>query len=273
MPQSTVSRHLKPLFDAGWIAKRTEGTASLYRAALDSQHAAAQELWTLTAAQFDGAPTSADDDHRLAAVLAERASDTKAFFGRIGGEWSTLRRDLFGEHFGVEALLGLIDPALVVADLGCGTGEAAERLAPLVAKVIAVDRERAMLDAARKRLRGCANVEFREGELSRLPLRDGEADAAVLVLVLHHLELPAHAIAEAARTLRPRGLLLVVDMVAHDRSEWRHTMGHVHLGFSDHDVRGWDGAGGLKLVRHRRLAPDTNARGPGLFAALWRKGA
>ncbi|MFO0874552.1 MAG: class I SAM-dependent methyltransferase [Phycisphaerales bacterium] len=200
-----------------------------------------------------------------------RRSDTKAFFGRIGGEWSSLRRDLFGEAFSLEALLGLIDPALVVADLGCGTGEASERLAPLVSKVIAIDRERAMLDAARKRLRAFTNIEFREGEFARLPLRDGEVDAGVVMLVLHHIEQPRAAIAEAGRAIKPRGLLLVVDMVAHDRAEWRHTMGHMHLGFSESDVRGWDGSGGLALVRHRRLTPDTETKGPGLFAALLRK--
>ncbi|MFM7800418.1 MAG: ArsR/SmtB family transcription factor, partial [Planctomycetota bacterium] len=31
LPQSTVSRHLKPLFEQGWVAKRTEGTQSLFR--------------------------------------------------------------------------------------------------------------------------------------------------------------------------------------------------------------------------------------------------
>ena len=31
LPQSTVSRHLKALHDHGWIIKRSEGTASLYR--------------------------------------------------------------------------------------------------------------------------------------------------------------------------------------------------------------------------------------------------
>ena len=33
-PQSTVSRHLKVLLDHGWIVKRSEGTASLYRSAV-----------------------------------------------------------------------------------------------------------------------------------------------------------------------------------------------------------------------------------------------
>ena len=35
-----------------------------------------------------------------------------------------------------------------------------------------------MLDAARRRLTGRSNVEFRQGALEALPLKDGEADAA-----------------------------------------------------------------------------------------------
>lgn len=269
LPQSTVSRHLKTLLDGEWIARRAEGTTSLYRvAALPSS---AAELWKLTRARFDAAPTVIDDDHRLAVVLAERSADAKAFFGRIGGEWSTLRRELFGDRFNDEALLSLLAPDLVVADLGCGTGEASERLAPLVGRVIAIDREPAMLAAARKRLASFENVEFRQGDLLTLPLRDGEVDAAVMALVLHHAVSPKDAILEAGRALRRGGRLLIVDMVAHDRESWRHTMGHRHLGFDEREVSAWSGAGGMTLRRVRRLRPESAAKGPGLFAALLEK--
>ncbi len=275
LPQSTVSRHLKPLFDASWVTKRNEGTASLYRLAVDALPAEARQLWLLTHVRFDGTAVASEDEHRLRRVLAERPSDTKAFFGRIGGEWSSLRRELFGEGFSDEALMCLIDPRWVVADLGCGTGEASERLAPIVARVIAIDREQAMLDAARKRLRGAGNVEFRVGEFGRLPLRAGEIDAAVAMLVLHHLDHPQAAVGDVFRALRPGGRLLVVDMVAHDRRHWRDTMGHRHLGFTEGDVASWGSAHdspGMTLLRFRRLSADTVAKGPGLFAALFERG-
>lgn len=272
LPQSTVSRHLKTLLDGEWILRRAEGTTSLYRLAT-SLPQPALELWSLTRARFDAAPAVLDDDHRLAVVLAERSADAKAFFGRIGGEWSTVRRELFGDRFNDEALLSLLSPDLVVADLGCGTGEAAERLAPLVRRVIAVDREPAMLAAARKRLAAYANVEFRQGDLLELPLGTGEVDAAVMALVLHHAAAPKEAIAEAGRALRTGGGLLIVDMVAHDRESWRHTMGHRHLGFAEGEIEQWNGAGGMKLRRVRRLRPESTAKGPGLFAALMQRSA
>ena len=53
-----------------------------------------------------------------------------------------------------------------------------------------------------------------------------------MMLVLHHVPEPAEALAEAARVLRPGGRLLIVDMLPHDRDEYRQQMGHVWLGFS-----------------------------------------
>ncbi|MFM8699373.1 MAG: ArsR/SmtB family transcription factor, partial [Phycisphaerales bacterium] len=47
LPQSTVSRHLKPLFDDGWVAKRAEGTQSLYRLRGDDLEPGMRALWQM----------------------------------------------------------------------------------------------------------------------------------------------------------------------------------------------------------------------------------
>jgi ArsR family transcriptional regulator len=186
----------------------------------------------------------------------------------MGGDWDALRATLFGDLFTSEALLALVSPRLLVADLGCGTGFATELLAPVVGAVIAVDREPAMLDAARQRLGDVANVEFRKGDLTALPLADGEVEAAVCLLVMVYLDDPAGAVAEMARILEPGGRAVIVDMVRHDRSSYLHTMGQKHLGFACSDVQAWASAAGFAEVRHRLLRPDTSAKGPGLFAAV-----
>ena len=81
------------------------------------------------------------------------------------------------------------------------------------------------------------NVDLRQGRIESLPIADAELDAATLVLVLHYLAEPAVAIREAARTLRPGGRLLVVDMLPHDRAEYRQEMGHVWLGLEPDGLR------------------------------------
>lgn len=273
LPQSTVSRHLKLLHDAGWTTKRSEGTASLYRLAHAALDPDMRELWQLARAQLGTTRTFGQDDARLEQVLAERRTDSRAFFGKVAGDWDQLRRELFGESFTAQALLSLVQHDWVAADLGCGTGNAAEQLAPLVKKVIAIDREPAMLDAARKRLAELRDgqVEFRQGELTKLPLRDGEIDLALMFLVLIYIESPEAALREVARALQPGGTALIVDLVPHDRESYRHTLGHVHLGFDERQLKAWAKSAGLKDVRYRHLRPDIDSKGPALFAATMRK--
>lgn len=270
-PQSTASRQLKPLHEQGWVRRRVEGTTAFYRMVPADLGESAEGLWRTTLARLVEEAGSAaafeEDDRRLREVLAARRVDSRAFFGRVGGEWDAIRQELFGANFLDEAMLGLVPPSWAVADLGCGTGEIAARLAMQVRRVIAVDREAAMIEAARARLESCDSAEVRAGDLLDLPIEDRELDAAVISLVLHHLPEPQLAIAEAARTLRPGGVLLVIDMVAHDREAYLAAMGHVHPGFDEPTVRGWAVASGLRLAAYRRLRPDLAGRGPGLFAA------
>ena len=156
----------------------------------------------------------------------------------------------------------------MVADLGCGTGELVEALAPVVGQVIGVDREPAMLAAARSRLGGLDHVSLREGALEALPLADGEVDVAVLMLVLHHVADPSAALREAGRVLRPGGRVVVLYMVAHDRDEYRRTMGHAHLGFDEDELARVARGVGLSVWSRRVLAPAPEASGPPLFVAV-----
>jgi len=267
LPQSTVSRHLKALHEHGWIAKRSEGTASLYRLPADALDPDLRRLWETARDRLESSPVFLEDAMRLKEVLAGRRADSQAFFGRIGGEWHEVRHELFGTGFGADAMLSLLDPAWVVADLGCGTGDAAERLAPVVSEVIAVDREPAMLDASRRRLAEFRNIRFVEGDLLELPMESESVDAAVMMLVLHHLPEPSLAMTEAARVIRPGGILLVVDMVAHDRDTYQLTMGHEHLGFEESGIADLGERGGFTRSTWRRLRPMAGGKGPGLFAA------
>lgn len=275
LPQSTVSRHLKTLSDLpgckvnggpGLLVKRAEGTATMYRLVLDDLAADARELWVTVRDQLGEAPEFAEDGRRLAGVLGDRRTDTQTFFGRFAGEWDGLRSDLFGQAFTLQAMLTLLPPEWTVADLGCGTGNAAELLAPVVKRVVAVDQSAPMLAAAKKRLSGISNVEFVRGELESLPLDSESVDAAVCVLVLHHLNDPAAAVREMARILKPGGVALIVDMVAHAREDYRHTMGHRWLGFDVPGLIRIVSAAGLDHHRFVVLPSATEARGPGLFA-------
>jgi SAM-dependent methyltransferase len=266
MPQSTVSRHLKPLYELSLVSKRSEGTTSLYR--LNMSDPADTALWEATIGQLGDAEDFKDDASRMRQVLLERRADSRSFFGRVGGEWQSIRRDLFGFGFSDDALLGLMPADWTVADLGCGTGDASERLAPVVRRVYAIDREPTMIAAARRRLDGFENIDYLEADLLDIPLESDSVDVSVLMLVLHHHDDPAGVVAEAARILVPDGRILLVDMVAHERTEFADEMGHRHLGFTQETVETLASSCGLEVRGHRRLRPSTQGRGPALFAAI-----
>lgn len=269
LPQSTVSRHLKALMVADWVCRRSAGTSSLIRMDSGALSAPRAALWSLVKKTLADDASAAQDAQRMDAVLAQRRVDTRAFFGRVAARWDEVRDTLFGGDFIGATVAALLDEQWVVADLGCGTGATVQQIAPVVEKVIAVDHEEVMLDAARRRLAGADNVELRLGDLTALPLDDASVDRALVMLVLHHVEALDDAFAEARRILRPGGRLVVMDMTAHDRESYRQTMGHVHLGFSRAQLEDLAGAAGLGLRQYYLLPPAAEAQGPGLFIATF----
>lgn len=265
LPQSTVSRHLKTLADSSWVASRRDGTSRYYTLALDGRDAQTRRLWALLREQIAGTPGADQDARRLKGVLGRRQTKSEEFFASAAGQWDRLRRDLFGSASALHALPALIDSSWTVGDLGCGTGETSAALAPFVTRTIAVDRSGEMLQTARRRLKGLAGVDVRRGELEALPIADGELDAAIMLLVLHHVPDPAAVLAEAARTLKPHGRFVLCDMLPHGHEEYQQQMGHVWLGFGDDQLRRLLGAAGFASIRSVQLPIDPAAKGPALF--------
>jgi ubiquinone/menaquinone biosynthesis C-methylase UbiE/DNA-binding transcriptional ArsR family regulator len=272
LPQSTVSRHLKTLSDGGWVVSRREGTSRYYSLSLDDLDASRRRLWQLIADHVGGTAEAVQDEGRLKSVLAERRSKSEAFFSSAAGQWDHVREELFGRDSHLRPLLGLLDADATVGDLGCGTGQVSEAVAPFVGQVVAVDSSTEMLQAARARLRGFANIAVRRGTLERLPLEDASLDAAVLILVLHHTADPGRVLAEVARAVRPGGRVLVADMLPHDHDEYRRTMGHVWLGFSERQVEKWCAGAGFGRFRWHPLPAEPGVRGPAMFVATGTKG-
>jgi ArsR family transcriptional regulator len=268
LPQSTVSRHLKTLADDGWVTSRRDGTSRFYSMSVDALDQAAARLWPLISEQVTSTRGAEQDERRLRAALSRRRAKSQEFFASAAGGWDRLRGELFGDEFFLWAVLGLIDPNLVVGDLGCGTGQLTEVVAPHVSRVISVDGSEDMLEAARYRLSGANNVDIRQGELETLPIEPGELDVAMLSLVLHYSPEPPRALAEVGRVVRTGGRVLVVDMLPHDREEYQQQMGHVWLGFSESQITRLLGGAGFEQVRVRMLPVDPDAKGPALFAAM-----
>jgi SAM-dependent methyltransferase len=115
----------------------------------------------------------------------------------------------------IEALLAGMSGA-VVLDLGCGGGHVSYRAAAHVARVVAVDVTKAMLDQVAKVAagRGLRNIETRLGAAEALPFADGTFDVVLCRFTAHHWHDMAAGLREARRVLKPGGLAVFIDMVA-----------------------------------------------------------
>lgn len=96
--------------------------------------------------------------------------------------------------------------ARTVVDVACGTGIVSTRLRGPGRVVVGVDISAGMLAYARPRLAGAVA----RADATRLPIADRAVDAVLFMWLLHLVdaEVGERAVAEAARVLRPGGVLV-----------------------------------------------------------------
>jgi len=136
-----------------------------------------------------------------------------------------------------------------------------------VKQVIAVDNSTAMLSAARARLKRMNNVDVRRGELTELPIDEATCDAAVVLLVLTYVDDLKDALGEIARVLKPNGIAVIVDLLRHDRDDFRRKMEQRHLGFATEEVENALRNAGFGDARCETLPPESGTKGPALLLA------
>jgi ubiquinone/menaquinone biosynthesis C-methylase UbiE len=253
--QPRVSRHLKLLCEAGLLDRFREGSWVFYR--LSQASALARHL---VAACDEADPTISLDLQRLTAVKRQRAELASAYFRENAAQWHRIRSLYIDEHE-VETLLGEIVAAADrrdLLDIGTGTGRMLEVLAPRVERALGIDQSREMLAIARVNLEQARldNASVRLGDMYQLALPDASFDAVVIHQVLHYADRPAAAITEAARVLRPGGILVLVDFAPHALEFLREEHAHRRLGFADAEVAEWCRAAGLDPRPSRRLPGD-----------------
>jgi len=87
LPQSTVSRHLKPLREVALVEARREGTSVYYRVGLALSDSA---LARMLEANLGAVPMAAEDRVSVRRVLDLRRRQSRAFFDEIAGRYDRL---------------------------------------------------------------------------------------------------------------------------------------------------------------------------------------
>jgi ArsR family transcriptional regulator len=249
--QPRISRHLTLLADAGLIDRYPEGAWVFYR--LTEAGPGGRLGRDLLALADPSDAVLSRDRERLAAIKREHAAAAHRYFAENAGDWDTIRALHVAEDRVETAILKAFGERRVdsLLDLGTGTGRMLELLAPLYRRAVGIDASPSMLAVARANLdrAGIANVQVRLGDIYNLPLPREAFDVVTIHQVLHYLDDPERALAEAARVLRPHGRLLIVDFAPHELEFLREEHAHRRLGFADDQVRQWIEARGLALDR------------------------
>jgi ubiquinone/menaquinone biosynthesis C-methylase UbiE/predicted transcriptional regulator len=239
MGQSRISTHLSQLKQAGLVEDRRNGKSILYRfvAARDTESKRFAELLNVLRQAGGEIPEAEHDSEALQLALHRRQDKVRAYFDELAGK--------FGRHYvpgrswkGLAETLLKLMPPMTIADLGAGEGTFSQLLAQRAKKVIAVDNSEKMVEYGTElaRKHGVKNLQYRQGDLEDVPIRDGAVDLAFLSQALHHARHPQRAVAEAWRILKPGGRIVVLDLVRHSYEEARDLYADLWLGFTEVEI-------------------------------------
>lgn len=251
MGQSRVSRHLRILAEADLVTRRREGTWIYYESHADSEWPLVKDTLSLLSDHERDLPSYEHDVQRLEEAIERRRRQTLSFFDSLTDHSEAGERLSPDGHTYRELALSMLPARLErVLDLGTGSGLMLPSLLERADKIIAVDASTTMLQLARQTAGKAAvdRCDFRLGDLEHLPVADGEVDAVIACMVLHHVPRPEAAIEEAWRALEPGGQVTIVDLAQHEDESMREAHADLWLGFRPIQMRRWLSQAGFDVT-------------------------
>ena len=253
--QPSVSHHLGKLKAMKLLMEERQNGYTYYALDLDKDDA----RWPLVKVAIEDR-TDGDGDLARLAELLRRREDRQALNERLLEP---------GQSFQLwSRALGRLLPRLDVADLGCGTGALSVEIARWSRSVLAIDKSRDALEAARARAarEEARNVEFVLGDLHKLDVRR-RFDLVVASQSLHFVDDPPRVLSQARKLLKKGGRLLLLELLPHGEEWVRERLGHRWLGFEPAQLAAMLEAEGFGSISTEMLPTSAAAFRPFLLCA------
>ena len=253
LPQSTVSRHLKPLKQVGLLSSRRDGTSVYYgRGPLFQE----QDVQALLDNRINEVSFANEDSMRVEHVLEIRRRKNADFFDELAGKYQSLAAP-GGGWDALAAGMAAGFSGKQVADLGCGEGELSIMVGRFAEHVTCIDQSQKMLDFVKERAQSMKidhRFNFTQRDLNDLSLSEQSYDAVFISQSLHHVDDPEAVVKQAAFSLRKGGVLIILDLLRHEHEWTREQWADQWLGFEPSMISTWMNEAGLAVLSTEGLS-------------------